>query len=75
MDPKKAKKSLIDIFPRSNIKSIDYRGAIIFFPKRNKYNWYGIFFKNGLILIRNSKGFVDGNDLFDLTLNFVEKNV
>jgi hypothetical protein len=75
MDANKAKKSLIDIFPRSNIKSIDYRGAIIFFPKRNKYKWYGIFFNNGLILIRNSKGFVDGNDLFDLTLNFVEKNV
>lgn len=75
MDAKKAKKSLIDIFPRSNIKSIDYRGAIIFFPKRNKYKWYGIFFNNGLILIRNSKGFIDGNDLFDLTLNFVEKNV
>ena len=75
MDTKKKKKSLRDIFPRSNIKSIDYRGAIIFFPKRNKYKWYGIFFNNGLILIRNPKGFVDGNDLFDLTLNFVEKNV
>jgi hypothetical protein len=75
MDAKKAKKSLIDIFPRSNIKSIDYRGAIIFFPKKNRFKWYGIFFNNGLILIRNSKGFVEGNDLFDLTLNLVEKNV
>jgi hypothetical protein len=75
MDTKKAKKSLLDIFPRSNIKSIDYRGATIFFPKKNNVNWYGIFFNNGLILVRNSKGFIDRNDLFDLTLNFVEKNV
>ena len=75
MDAKKAKKSLKDIFPRSNIKSIDYRGATIFFPEKNNLKWFGIFFNNGLILIRNSKGFLDRNDLFDLTLNFVEKNV
>jgi len=75
MDSKKAKRSLKDIFPRSSIKSVEYRGSIIFFPEKKNIKWFGIFFNNGLILIRNSKGFIDGNDLFDLTLNFVEKNV
>ena len=71
----KAQKTLKEIFPRSKVKSIKYRGATIFYSEKKSAKWYGLFLRDGLILIRNSKGSLDKNDLFDLTLNFVEKNV
>ncbi len=75
MTEEKAQKSLKEIFPRSKVKSIKYRGATIFYSDKKNARWYGLFFRDGLILIRNSKGYLDRNDLFDLTLKFVEKNV
>jgi hypothetical protein len=74
MTEKKAEKSLKEIFPRSKVKSIKYRDAIIFYSDKQSAKWFGLFFKDGLILIRNSKGYIDRNDLFDLTLKFIEKN-
>ena len=74
MTEEKAQKSLKEIFPRSKVKSIKYRDATIFYSNKKSARWYGLFFRDGLILIRNSKGYLDRNDLFDLTLKFVEKN-
>jgi len=74
MTEKKAEKSLKEIFPRSKVKSIKYRDATIFYSDKQSAKWFGLFFKDGLILIRNSKGYIDRNDLFDLTLKFIEKN-
>ncbi|CAI8269669.1 MAG: Uncharacterised protein [Owenweeksia sp. TMED14] len=75
MNETEAEKSLKEIFPRAKLKSMKYRGATIYYAQRKTSQWYGLFLRDGLILIRNSKGYLNGNDLFDLTLKFLEKNV